>query len=82
MLERSRGASGRWRGCLLVIILVLAVCFLLSLRLELLINDYRVGFVALGGVVVLVVVVVVGHIVASVFYDVGTPRGFLDDEVD
>ena len=43
MLEggRSRGAGGRWRGCLLVIIIVLdlAFCFILPLRLELLVND-------------------------------------------
>jgi hypothetical protein len=51
--------------------LVLVLGFILPLRLELLVNDYRVVFIALGGVVV---VVVVGHIVASVFlfYDVGT----------
>jgi hypothetical protein len=43
----------------------LAFCFILPLRLELLVNDYRVVLVALGGVVV---VVVVGHIV-FLFYE-------------
>lgn len=59
--------------------MVLAVCFLLSLRLDLLANDYHAGFAALGGVVV---AVVVRHVVASVFDDVGTRRGFFDEEVD